>query len=331
LETPENLHGLLLAINKEIADRIDYKHIERVERTFIESDFRKREADMLFKANFRDDEVDAIKEVIIYVLIEHQSSVDPIMPFRILYYVTQIWESQRREWESQKIPQKDWRFRPILPVVFYTGKENWNQSLEIESLIDLPSSLESFVPQMKMLFFNLKATSEEQVIESNHPFGWILQIMQKEDANFGEFSKSLQIAIRNLDLMSQEDRENWAKLVFFIVEFIRHRRNKEEQPQLFDIVEASFTNTLRQEEVKSMMKTGAQALLEEGREEGLELGIIRTKQQDLIRLLTIRFESIPQSLKKKIKSIKQVDRLNELFDHAIKAHELSEIERLANE
>jgi len=193
LETPENLHGLLLAINKEIANRIDYTNIERIERTFIESDFRKREADMLFKANFRNDKVDAVKEVIIYVLIEHQSSVDPIMPFRILYYVTQIWESQRREWESQKIPQKDWRFRPILPVVFYTGKENWNQSLEMKSLIDLPSSLEYFVPQMKMLFFNLKATSEEQVIESNHPFGWILQIMQKEDVSLDEFSKSLQI------------------------------------------------------------------------------------------------------------------------------------------
>jgi len=133
-------------INKDIADRIDYQHIERIERTFIESDFRKREADILFKANFQDDKDDVKKEVIIYMLIEHQSSIDPIMPFRILYYMTQIWESQRREWESQKIPLKNWRFHPILPVIFYTGKESWNASLEMKNLIDLPTILDDFIP-----------------------------------------------------------------------------------------------------------------------------------------------------------------------------------------
>jgi len=108
LETPDNLRGLLLTINKDIAERIDYNNIERIERTFIEDDFRKREADILFKAKFLDDTGKSLIEFIIYVLIEHQSSVDPIMPFRILYYMTQIWESQRREWESQKVPSKDW-------------------------------------------------------------------------------------------------------------------------------------------------------------------------------------------------------------------------------
>jgi predicted transposase/invertase (TIGR01784 family) len=330
LETPDNLRGLLLTINKDIAERIDYKNIERIERTFIEDDFRKREADILFKAKFLDDTGESLKEFIIYVLIEHQSSVDPIMPFRILYYMTQIWEAQRREWESQKVPSKDWRFRPILPVVFYTGKEKWNSPLEMKNLMELPSLLEDFAPQLKIMFFNLKAISTEQLVKNGHPFEWVLQIIQKEGATFDEFGKALHSTIQNLISMRPEEQANWEKLMFFLVEFIRHRRKQIEQPELFNIIISNIEDVNRREEVRNMSKTGAQALIEEGMEKGMEkgmeLGLIKAKQEDLINLLSIRFSTIPSELTKKIKSIRKIDKLDTLFVHAIKADELNEIE-----
>ena len=49
-------------------------------------------------------------ELLIYILIEHQSTVDPTMGFRVLYYMTQIWDYQRREWESQSSPQESVAF-----------------------------------------------------------------------------------------------------------------------------------------------------------------------------------------------------------------------------
>jgi predicted transposase YdaD len=334
LETPDNLRGLLLTINKDIAERIDYTNIERIERTFIEDDFRKREADILFKAKFLDEANKTQREFIIYVLIEHQSSVDPIMSFRVLYYMTQIWESQRREWESQKTPLRDWRFHPILPVIFYTGKENWNSSLELKSLMDLPSLLEDFAPQLKIIFFNLKAIPPEQLVKNKHPFEWVMQVMQKEEANLDEFVEVLQSAVQNLELMRPEEQANWEKLIFFLVEFIRHRREQTEQSNLFSIVESNIEDNFRREEVKSMSKTGAQALIEEGMEKGIEkgiekgmeLGVIKTKQEALIRLLNIRFDTISREITKKIKSIRKVERLDMLFDQAVKASELREIE-----
>jgi predicted TIM-barrel fold metal-dependent hydrolase len=110
------------------------------------------------------------------------------------------------------------------------------------------------------------------------------------------------------------------------VEFIHHRRERTEQPDLFNIVESNIEDNFRREEVKNMSKTGAQALIEEGMEKGIKLGEIKAKQEDLIRLLSIRFNIIPSELTKKIKSIRKVDQLDILFDHAIKADELSEIE-----
>ena len=100
LETPDNLYGLLLVVIGDLAKSINYSKLQQVNRTFIQDNFRKREADMLFIAPFSEGAEQTEYEVLIYILIEHQSSVDLTMPFRILSYIVRIWETQRQEFEE---------------------------------------------------------------------------------------------------------------------------------------------------------------------------------------------------------------------------------------
>ena len=37
------------------------------------------------------------RDAFVYVLVEHQSSDDPLMAFRVLRYVTRIWDQYERE------------------------------------------------------------------------------------------------------------------------------------------------------------------------------------------------------------------------------------------
>jgi len=97
LETPDNVRGLLKIISSDLADRINYGQLRNMKRTFILDNFRKREADIVFEAPFFDESKDTVSEVIIYILIEHQSSIDPAIPFRLLSYMTQIWDIQVRQ------------------------------------------------------------------------------------------------------------------------------------------------------------------------------------------------------------------------------------------
>jgi hypothetical protein len=187
LETPDNVRGLLSVVVAGLAKRIDYSRIQRLDRTFIADNFRKREADLVFTAPFTDETEGSIGEVIIYILLENQSTFDPTMSFRILSYMLRIWELQRDRFESEKIPLNQWRFHPILPVVFYTGEQQWNELLDIRHLIDLPASLEEYIPRHKIVFFNLKDTPSEKLVEHNHPLGWVLQVMQIEKADTEEF------------------------------------------------------------------------------------------------------------------------------------------------
>lgn len=330
LETPDNLRGLMLIAAKEIAEKIDYSKLKLLDKTFIDDSFRKREADMVFTAPFLDEQkID--REIIIYILIEQQSSVDPIMPFRVLYYMLQIWEAQRRDWESQKIPISEWRFNSIVPLVFYTGTRKWDAPLEMKQLVNLPSLLEHFIPEPNMLFFNLKATPSESLEGEKHPFGIILEVMQKEDSTVEEFKAVLELAVRRLEQIPLEEQANWSKLIHFLLAFIQHRRNEMEQSELFDVVETNVLDKSRREEVKSMGRTMAEALIEKGRAEGELKGELKGKAEDLIKLIKIRFGSVPKFLEKKIKSIPQIDHLDAIFEYAITAKTIDEVKKAMEE
>ena len=66
LETPDNVKGLLLTtVAADLAKHIDYTHLQRLDRTFISDNFRKREADLIFTAPFLDEQKGTTREVII--------------------------------------------------------------------------------------------------------------------------------------------------------------------------------------------------------------------------------------------------------------------------
>ena len=277
---------------------------------------------MIFTAPFSDKAEDNPKEVILYILIEHQSSVDPEMAFRVLSYMVGIWETQRREWINNNVPTHQRKFRPILPIVFYTGSRAWDSSLNMRQLVELPASLERFIIQPYILFLNLKTTEPNSLVEHNHPFGWILRLLQKENAKSEEFEDTLRLVVNHLEQMSPNEKANWEKLMWFLITLIYNRREKKERVEFVKIVENNVSEKNRKKEINEMGKTIAQELIEEG----IEIGTVTTKQDALIRLLKVRFGTVSEPLVDKIRSIKQVDQLDELFDRAIVAKELDDME-----
>jgi len=110
---------------------------------------------------------------------------------------------------------------------------------------------------------------------------------------------------------------------------IYNRREREERSEFVKIIESNVRDRNRKEEIEQMGKTIAQELIEEGKligkELGKELGTITAKQDALIRLLKVRFGTASETLVEKIRSIKQVDQLDELFDRAIVAGKLDDV------
>ena len=321
LESPENTNCLLRIVDIDLAECIDTSRLHHIPATFIPDNLREQEADVVFTAPFLDKSEGAEKEVIIYVLIEHQSKPRWEMGFRMLFYMTQIWDRQRRGWLNEKLPETQWRFRPILPILFYTGEAEWKPPLTITALMDIPAPLERFVPQHDTLFFNLKTTDEKKLVAEGHPFGWVLRAIQKEYASKEEFAEALKLAVSNLDRLPEAERNQWEKLMYYLVLLIFHRREKEEQPEFISLVEGTVKDRNRREEVAKMGRTAAQALIEEGR----ELGALQTRQEDLLKFIQVRFSHIPRAVEQKIVAIQDMDKLNTLIERVASANNINDI------
>ncbi len=318
LESPENTGCLLRIINLDLAECIDASRLQHIPTTFIPDNLRKQEADVIFLAPFKDLVEGAEREVMIYVLIEHQSAPRWEMGFRMLFYMTQMWDRQRRGWLNEKLPETQWRFRPILPILFYTGEASWKAPLTITALMDIPEPLERFIPQHDTLFFNLKTTTPEQLVAEGHPFGWVLRVIQKEGATTEEFAEALKLAVANLDQLPEADRNQWEKLMYYLVLLIFHRRDKEEQPELISLVDETVKDRNRREEVSKMGRTAAEALMEEG--------ALRTRIEVLLELIQGKFGSIPQRMERRIQLIRDIDRLKTLTRNIIHASSIDEID-----
>ncbi len=301
-EDKEYVRDLVEILASDLAACIDFSRLSQINRSFIPDTLREQESDMVFTAPFQTES--GTDELLIYILIEHQSTVDPIMGFRVLFYMMQIWDSQRREWISNNVPKSQWRFRPILPIVYYTGEQRWNNPLTLEAIMDMPDMLARFVPKFDTLFLSVNETEAADLKETDHPLGWLLTVLQQENADIETLSTALLEAVPHV--------KHLRKAIAYLLLLFLHRRPAAEHEDLIRLVEQQAHDM----EVETMAKSMADVLREQGIEEGREEGREEAKQEDIIKLLQIKFGTIPESITKKINSIQNLSRLNSLFEKA---------------
>ena len=229
LQDKEYVRGLVQIIAPDIEAFLDFDRITYEKRSFISKALQERESDVLLSVPFREDtdatDTDAL---FIYILIEHQSTVDKTMGFRLLSYMVQIWESQRREWETEKRPENERRLQPILPILFYTGDRPWTVPVSLTAIMDVPEILERFVPSFDTLFLGVKETEAEVLTQSGHPLGWLLRVLQKEHSDETEISEALADAMSHIASVDENFAPQIAEALRYFVQLIFHRRSLEE-------------------------------------------------------------------------------------------------------
>ena len=99
-------------LNKYLDLKIEEKDIEKYTRKFVLPELENRESDVIYK----------LKNEQIFFLIEHQTKVDYSMPFRMLEYIVEI---MRSAVSREKMQNKNEKLPIVVPIVIYTGKENW--------------------------------------------------------------------------------------------------------------------------------------------------------------------------------------------------------------
>src|SRR3990167_7580117 len=107
---------------------VDLNCLELQSGTYIDDMRQESIADMLYKTVIEG------HEAYLYLVVDHQSRPDELMPFRVLKYVCNIIDQHINNTGSKRIPL-------ILPLVVYHGKQPWLYSTDINDLVDAPKKL----------------------------------------------------------------------------------------------------------------------------------------------------------------------------------------------
>ena len=154
---PANAASQLRAVlPPDLAARLDLGRLARVPGSFVDEALKWRHSDLLFTAPL--DGQDAF----VYVLVEHQSSDDPLMAFRMLRYVTRIWDQYEREHpETRRLPA-------VIPLVVYHGRSRWTSPVQLLELIDLgpadKQAMQAWLPRFGFLLDDLTRADEDQLL-----------------------------------------------------------------------------------------------------------------------------------------------------------------------
>ena len=308
----ENIRGLVEIVASELVDFLDFNRIKEHNRSHITDTLKELESDMIFSVPFQSD-VDT-DELIIYILIEHQSTVDPMMGFRVLYYMCQIWDEQRRDLEASDVPKRKWRLQPILPIVFYTGKQRWQTPINLTEIMDLPQILGRFVPSFDTLFLGVMDKDPSELTKSDNPFGRLLKVLQHERANEDSIREAMHEVFAHIDRLDSVSASQLRNVILYFYHIIFFRRSTSERYKWLAFMKAQTQD----EEVQNMVLTSAEALILQGG--------IRAKQESILKLMQHKFDGVPDSVTDRITQIDDISRLDTLFEEVIKASTLIDID-----
>jgi predicted transposase/invertase (TIGR01784 family) len=109
---------------EDMSQALNWSTLTLLEGSFVDEDLRRSEADFLYQVAY----VAGDASLWLCILLEHQSTSDRWMRFRLLKYCCRIWDVNLNE---RPTPSE---LRPIVPLVFYQGERSWSYSTEFADL-----------------------------------------------------------------------------------------------------------------------------------------------------------------------------------------------------
>jgi ElaB/YqjD/DUF883 family membrane-anchored ribosome-binding protein len=329
LENAANVRDLLALHGGEVVadllDLIDFARLARVPVTFVARDFRHVEADVVLRAPVRQRGTRSRTTVRVYVLIEHQSEPDRLMPLRLVDYVTQIFKAQLRDWSRRHRSFAGSQAQPVVPVVFYTGTQRWETPGRLIDLMALGEHFARLTPDLESLFLNLGALPAARLETEGGFFGRVLRVVQRRRARPEDYRQLVQALVEHLETMPAAERLRWLELLSYLHALVYHDRDPAEAARLQEVIEASVRTEQHRREVAAMGKSMADVLREEGRKEGKKQEAVRSRKETLLRLLRRRFGEPPTDVSAAVEACKSVSQLDDWLDRFATAAKLEDV------
>jgi predicted transposase YdaD len=300
-----------------VVSQVDWSSLKREPGSVVDPELRETESDLLFTARLRTGH-----PLLLYVLLEHQSSVDRWMALRMLRYVVRQVERWRQEHpESAVLPL-------IIPLVMYHGPEGaWTAPRRVEELFALPEEgreqWRALVPQFEYLLDDLTAEREEALSTRPGPPLARLAWLVLRYGRTGELARKLPewVALFAQVQASPEGAEHLVVLIRYLLWVGGKTVHDAARQVLHSVVDEQQTEELMRSYAEELIERGLQQGLAKGREEGLTRG----RAESVLRILTARSVRVDEDARQRILSCTDVATLDRWLDRALNATTLAEV------
>ncbi len=167
-------------------------------------------------------------------LIEHKTKVDYNVSMQLLRYMVYIWEDYEKEMERQKkgiSRSKDFKYPPILPIVYYEGRGRWSAPRSLQERIVFNKAFEPFTPKFFYKLIELNSYSIGQLAEKNDELSLVMLINRLQSIE--EFKK-LNLPNDYFKNLSEHSTEEVLGIVAKVTAaMLRHLHLPEEEVEMF--------------------------------------------------------------------------------------------------
>jgi predicted transposase YdaD len=302
---------LRAALPPHVVSEVDWESLRRKSGSVVDPELRETESDLLFTARLREG-----RSLLLYVLLEHQSSVDSWMALRMLRYVVRQLEHWRQQHpESTVLPV-------IIPLVMYHGPEGvWSAPRRVEELFDLPGEGEqreqwrTLVPHFEYLLDDLTTERAEALLARPGPplvrLAWLV-------LRYGRTEELAQRLPQWAALFTQvhtgtDGSEQLAVVIRYLLLVGDKATHEVTRRVLHSVVDA--------QRAEELMRSYGEELIERGRQQGLAQG----RAEAVLRILAARGVHVGEEARQRILTCTDVDTLDRWFDKSLNATRLSDV------
>ncbi len=147
-----------------------------INKSFVTNDYDDTECDIVYKANIKE------TEVIFYILLEFQSTIDYRMPLRLLFYMCEIMRDYAKNNNHKKYDKKI-KIPAVIPIVLYNGDKVWDVPNEFRKIIYNENLFGKGLLNFKYDVLDINNSySKEELLRSKNVTAAIFLLDQKIDA-----------------------------------------------------------------------------------------------------------------------------------------------------
>ena len=265
---------------------VDLNILEMLPESNTDGFQRESIADLVFKTKIHG--LDAY----LALMVEHQSSPDPIMALRCEKYRCDfLWQYIKQNPGTKTIPL-------VVPIVLYHGRQTWKFSTDVRDMIDAPKHLVDQYGFKPYLLVDLNTIDDEAL--KQHAWSGVMDLALKHI-----FARDVLPHLKDmLTLLQQLDQTDGWGVVETVIKYLLNRGQMDKQ-DFIAVIQRELTPTLGEK-----IMTISEQLIAEGMQKGRHLDKLEITHKLLAKGLDENFiaeitELTPEEIRAESEKLKQ--------------------------